>query len=288
VTLTVHPEATGDTAPPVRTIVGSFLAGPGALSWNGKKDNGTTVQDDAYIYVVTATAASGRIDKFSPQFRHLAGSHGDIDPDFNPYTNDPSTSVHYMIGGNAVRASMQITPAGGAMFLNPLMTNEPVEEWDEMDVEWDGRYPESQGATIVPGTSELFFGVPTTLLDNYIIARGDRPKVNSPVSSPYRIFEAYGGVSALQFTLERDAIVTVTVCPPNAAMPATCGGLRLVDAQPMTAGPHEVIFDPIDPADPNAAKLRFSGEGAFTAVVEALNPQTGTRSVRRIVINVHP
>src|SRR5439155_13225816 len=206
-----------------------------------------------------------------------AGS-GFPDPAYNPYTNDFWTMPYS--NSSAGRITMQVTPTVGPVF--NVLTNEPHEA-GTFNIEWDGR--DASGA-ILTQNSSVYFPPPTTLRPNYIITTGNTPRVTNIGSDPYRIFMSYANVSRFGFALGRDASVTITILPPGVNNPADPSARTVLAGSPLTAGNYSVVFDPIDPAISDEDTLRFSAEGPYTFVIQAVNSTTGATSMRRGVLNM--
>jgi len=235
--------------------------------------------DEAYVYVLEADAGSGRTDKFSPPGGLGGGAgSGSPDPSYNPYTNDFWTMTYS--SSSPDRVTMQVTPTGGSVF--NVLTNEP-HDGGNFTVEWDGR--DTSGA-IVTQTSSVYFPPPITLRPNYIITTGNTPRMTGIASDPYRIFMSYAHVSRFDFTLQRDAVVTITLLPPGVSNPSDPSGRKIMNNSALTAGNYAVAFDPIDTGVPNEDTFLFSAEGPYTFAIQAVNPVSGATSLRRGVVNM--
>ena len=279
VTMKIYPEPTGEAGTLLKTLSGSFTPGSHSFVWDATDTTGHLVPDEAYVYVLDADAGSGRVDHFSPPGGLGVGAgSGPIDPSYNPYTNDFWTMPYTNFSPG--RVTMQVTPTGGSTF--NVLTNEPHDQ-ATFPIEWDGR---DASGNIVAVSSSVFFPPPVTLRPNFIITTGNTPRLSAIASDPYRLFMSYAHVSRMEFTLARDATVTITMLPPGVSNPADPSGRVVVNAQPMTAGSYQVLFDPISPSDPNLDTFRFSAEGSYTFAVQAVNATTGATSLRRGVVTM--
>jgi parallel beta-helix repeat protein len=279
VNLKVYNEAPGEAGAVMKTVSGSFAPGTHSILWDGSGGSGLPLPDDAYIYVLEADAGSGRTDKYAPSGGRGVGSgSGSVDPSYNPYINDFWTMVYANFSPG--RVTMQVTPTAQPTF---NVFTEEAHETGSFTIEWDGR--NTSGAIVTPASS-VYFPPPITLRPNYILLKGDTPRMTGIGSTPYRILMSYAHVSRLSFTLERDATVTVKVLPPGVNNPSDPSAREIMAATPLAAGAYEVLFDPVDPSDPDEATLLFDAEGPYTFAVEAVNPATGTTAMRRGVVTM--
>ena len=91
------------------------------------------------------------------------------------YTNDFWKMTYN--NSSASRVTMRVTPQGGSAF--NVISMEPHEAGPFLIV-WDGRDPMGN---IVESTSNIYFPAPTTLRPNYILVKGNIPKISG--QAPY-------------------------------------------------------------------------------------------------------
>ena len=279
VTVKVYPETAGEAGPIQRQFTGSFPAGNHSLIWDGKNNSAQFLPDEAYVIVVEADAGSGRTDKYSPTGGLGVGAGtGNIDPSYNPYTNDFWTMVYTNFSPG--RVTMQVTPTSQPVF--DVFTLEPHEQ-EDFTIEWDGRKPNGDIVTVA---SSIYFPPPVTLRPHYMLLKGNTPKISGIKSNPYRLFMSYAHVSKLLFTLERDSLVTITLLPPGISNPADPSGRQILASTLMTAGAHELTLDPVDAGIANEDTFMFDEEGSYTFAIQTVNPATGATSLRRGAVSM--
>jgi flagellar hook assembly protein FlgD len=111
------------------------------------------------------------------------------------------------------------------------------------------------------------------LKSNYVLVEGTTPGMPlvSIKSDPYVVYLSYSQVSALEYSLEEDAVVTVTIADPSGAVVR-----MLLSAVSQTAGAHEVVWDGSDDGGSPVAP-----EGNYTFTVAATNAASGSSTSRK-------
>jgi hypothetical protein len=111
------------------------------------------------------------------------------------------------------------------------------------------------------------------LKSNYVLVEGTTPGVSllSIRSDPFVLYLSYSQVSALEYTLEDDAEVTVTIRNPSGTVVRT-----LLSGESQSAGEHEVIWD-----GTNNLGRPVAEEGDFTFTVTATHAVSGSSTTRK-------
>ena len=255
-------------------------AGVSSMSWNGFRIAGPAVPDEAYIFTISADAGSGRLDTFNPIAAGPSPSiSGTVDPSYNPYKNDyRSTTVTL---NTPSRVTLQMNPAGAPPQFD-VFTGRPYQA-GTFPILWDGRDP---AGALITTASDGYFPQPVGLKTNYVLVTGSTPTIAGMAAAPYKMAMSYDHVASLNFTLDRDATVTLYVLPPNVTNPDDPSAVKVWDSVPAGEGDYEVLFDPINIAVSGQDTMLFSNSGVYTFAVKAMNAQNGATMLLRGVVNI--
>jgi parallel beta-helix repeat protein len=258
----------------------TYPAGTSTVIWDGHDIAEVEVPDESYVFSLDADAGSGRTDRFAPTVPGPPGSiSGTVDPSYNPYTNDFwSTTVAL---ATASRVTLQMDPAGTPPQFD-VFTNRPYAA-GTFPIVWDGR--DATGAIITVG-SAAYFPQPISLKTNYLLVTGSTPEIAGIHAVPYKMAMSYDNVASLNFQIERNAVVTLTIMPPGVNNPDDPRAVRIWDGVPAGDGDYEVLFDPVNIAISGEDTMLFSDAGAYTFAVKAVNASNGATMLRRGIVNI--
>ncbi len=307
-TLNIYTELEAESGPLVRTLVQEFPNGSNVLAWDLRDEGGLVVADEAYVFSLDVDAGGGRVCQFRPSRSRPVGSgSGVIDPDYNPYTNDFWKMTYTQLAPGRVSMEVRTGTCMEPFGQFHVLQDRPYHE-TTFEVYWDGRHPGS-GVIHDAACSQIYFDAPDVLSEHYIVVRGGTPRFESPEgmapapplgATPYRVVASYGQVSRLRFVLDQQSRVTITVfdvrsndpLEPTDPLYGLPGGpgVIVIDDELFSAGEHEVVFDPIDPMDPNESSVALFSTGVdagqATFEIRATNPVTGNESVRLGILNL--
>jgi flagellar hook assembly protein FlgD len=253
-TFKIIPEKDGSSGTPIYQATQTCSSsGAYMFTWDGKDNVGNIVSDEAYLYIIEAVAAdSEKTVSYNPAAPtatvNISCTQG---ASYDPYRNKP-LEINYTLAQPA-RAKLAIKNATQlAVPLNnvPYYTGNYRYEWAGRD-DQDNLMP--YGATASCSA--------TPLGENVIITTGDTPQITSVKADPYEINLSYGEFTRIQYTLSRNATVTLTLTSP-------LNTVYTLKSEPQTAGAHEVKWP--DPATNAGNQFAVSEEGIYTITIQAV------------------
>jgi hypothetical protein len=132
-----------------------------------------------------------------------------------------------------------------------------------------------------PAVSITECAVDKFLPENLILTTGNAIKFTELKVDPYEMSFSYGQFTRIKYSIERDALITVTVMSPNGTT------ATLENNQFRTAGTlHEVEWKGTSPSDSTGKQLSMAEEGYYLVTVQAVNPATGASSVKKRLLRV--
>jgi flagellar hook assembly protein FlgD len=267
VTLKVIPEKLGPAGAPVyQTSQVCPAAGTYLFTWDGRNSTGQVVPDEAYLYTLTATDGVNTTS-YSPSQPTGTGSVSCTPAaSYNPYNNTPLT-INYTLSQPA-RINVSI-PLGvdtvKILDAVPGMTG-------SYTVDWDGR---NASGNILPLIIHVGCEVSSLLRENCIITSGDTPKITAVRTDPYQMSLSYGQFTRIKYSLSRDANVTVKLISPTGAT------TTLINNEYQASGAHEFEWNGADASDTTGKKFLTTGEGDYAITIQAVNPTTGSSSLKK-------
>lgn len=259
VTLKVYASSTYPVNPPIyQTSQNVSSAGAYLFTWNGQDNAGNIVPDEAYLYVLSASAGSATAT-YNPAAPTGTGTVNCTQDKNDPYENDPLT-VSYSVSP-AARIDIRIS-AGLTTF---SVMESAAHEAGNYTFDWDGR--DKNGAIVATGAVAKCY-VMNILYDNHIITTGDTPKITFVQSDPYALNLSYGQFARIRYNLTRDSYVTVQLISPVGT------SMTLIDNQLQNAGVNEVEWNGL--ADQSGKLFTVTQDGVYTILVRAVNTQTGS------------
>ncbi len=272
VTFKVIPEGQGPTGTPVYQA-SQICPASGAymFTWAGKDSTGRTVQDDAYLYILEA-ADGTRSVSYSPTAPTGSGSINCSQDTYNPYKNDPMT-ISYSVS-QPERISAAITVDGGYVAVNPLKA--APRATGAYSYVWDGT--DGAGNVVISGTAQC--SVASLLRENYIITSGNTPVISSVKTDPNQVSLSYGQFTRIEYSLSRDANVTITVTSPSGAV------VTVVSNQSQSAGSHTIEWTALNASDATDKQFLVQEEGPYAIKIQAVNPVTGQGSSTYGFVNI--
>jgi flagellar hook assembly protein FlgD len=134
---------------------------------------------------------------------------------------------------------------------------------------WSGRNP--SGKVIDEGALATCTA-DSLIRENYIITSGDSIKITDVKTDPYSMSFSYGVFTRIKYTIDRDAIVTVTIISPNGS------ATTVTNNESQTAGAQEITWNGVASSDPSGKTSTIVEEGDYIVQITATNPSTGTIS----------
>ncbi len=266
VTLSIIPEKQGPTGTPVYQASQAYAAGAYSFTWNGTDNTGKVVPDEAYLYVLGASDGV-KSDSYSPPAPTGTGSVTcSQSSGADPLTNQPMTITYTP----SLPSRVTVSISWGSQNFN-VLTAFPATPGSHSYV-WDVRNPSGQLLDYGAGAS---CSIASLLEENHIITTGDTPVISALKTDPYAMSLSYGQFTRIEYTLSRDSNVTIQLVSPSGS------AITVANTQLQTAGPQELDWNDLDPADTNGMKALFSGEGNYMVTVTAVNPVTGSNSTIR-------
>jgi flagellar hook assembly protein FlgD len=272
VSFKIIPEKEGSAGTPVRqTSQAVAAAGTYSFAWDGKDNTGNVVPDEAYIYVLEA-ADGTKTDSYAPAATGGGGTLACTQDTYDPYKNDPMIITYSL----SQPARVNIT-ASWVSQQYPVIAAIPQAAGSHT-VTWDGR---SLSGNIIAPNADATCAIASLLGENHIITSGDTPEISNLSVDPYVMKLTYGHVARISYSLQRDALVTITlISPSGASIPA-------LENVYQTAGSHTLQdWSGLDAADSTGKRLLISEEGMYKVIVRAANPQTGNVSTLRGSLNI--
>jgi flagellar hook assembly protein FlgD len=139
---------------------------------------------------------------------------------------------------------------------------------------WDGR--RDDGA-FHAGAFNVFYDVPVALPLNAIVLSRPLPAIDDFRAQAYLIQPVFAEVSALTYTLTRDASISITLTDPNGNAVRT-----LLSSAPQTAGPQSLEWD----GRTDSGEL-VAVEGAYRVTMAATDSVSGLGSTRIGTLTVY-
>ena len=286
VVLKIIPEEQGPTGTPVyQASQNCSTTGAYLFTWNGKDNSGRTVPDDAYLYILEATADGARTGYYCPDASVAGGDdpiNSSVSGGFDPSRNIPMT-VNYSVP-TAARCSIMVAVPRAHWDTIPawvyyMAKDVPLPPGNNTFI-WDGRGPDGMvvvnPSMIIPGTTVQYdvtvVCASAPLRENYIITTGDTPKLDQVKTDPSAIQLSYGQFTRITYHLTLDSNVTITLTSPTGAV------TTLLSNQAQSAGDHEFDWNGINAADTSGKKCVLSAEGNYRVGVTAVNPVSGSSS----------
>ncbi len=287
VTLQMTDEQSGRV---VRSIVQNFIsAGPGIMTWNGKDDSDNYVQDEAYLYTLTADDGLQQ-SIYSPSVTTGTGYvTSSTIVDYNISRNEfwkNNTTMSY-----TQRIRLCINDGAGAGF-SCLLSNSYAEtigtpyEVGEQWIYWDGRDLDG----VYNDSSDYNFQWTSTekLPPNTIIVKGTAPFVHGEgvapeieiKSNPYFVQHSYEEFSQIKFQVDQNSTVTAKLLPPGVNDPNATNAIMLIDGQPLVANTIETIIWK-GYLDNDTNNILIDEEGLYTFTIEATSDVTGFTTLYR-------
>ncbi len=223
-----------------REFVMNLVSGDGAFEgentyeWDGRDGGGDIVEHSAYVYVITAEDAFGRVGTFDPPYVYGEASVTDcsVTPiDYDPYRNEP-IYINYTLSAPAWVTIGGEYPANFPKF---LLEGAPRDEGPNTEV-WDGR--DGLGNIV---QEDFTVSIKTEILPCVFTVIGDTTlKIDELQTEAYRIIPTYNQISTIYYSITRDADITVRIFDPNGS------SWIIADFPGQTAGSHSVEWDGTD------------------------------------------
>jgi len=279
--LKIIPEKEGPSGTPVYQASQNCPAG-GAyfFTWDGKKHDGQTVPDEAYLYILEAENDGITTGRYSPEATGSSETFSISPPgDFDPFRNN-NASLNYNVSAFSrvtIRVSIPYSwwknIAGYPAWVYNIVVNVPIAPGN-YSAEWDGR--SRDGKIIVhpnmyPPVPMSYTYTVTPLRENCIITRSAALNIINVKIDPYYINLSYGEITKIKYTLSANANVTITLIPPTGT------AITLLNGEAQLAGDHDVNWNGLDLTDATAKRCLISKEGNYTVKIQAV-PATGTSS----------
>ena len=263
-----------------RTItLSSQPAGAATVPWDGKTDVAAICPlEDAYYFTIDASDAAGRHGTYnnaasprlllSPQTSNASVNA----TSFDPFKNTPAQIAYSF--SSLGRLSIYVRDTNSTVKNIRTLLNNAIRMGGSFTELWDGR---KDDGTLHQGTFDVFFDVPAALPENPILLRRAVADLSSIHTEAYLIQPLYGETSAINYTLSRNATVTITLTNPNGSAVRT-----LLSAAAQTAGAQSVEWD-----GKNTGGQYVSVEGDYRVTFTAVDPTTGTSTTRYATVLVY-
>jgi len=267
VSLKMIPEKLGPNGTPVYQASQVCSAtGVYSFTWNGQGNTGNAVPDEAYIYILEATDGIKTTSYNPPAPTGTGTVTCSQSTGFDPAKNLPMTVTYTP----ALPSRVNINISWGGENFEILDAFPAIPGNHTFD--WNGRNLSNRLLDI---GAQSACSVASLLRPNFIIATGDTVQTSDFKTNPYLMSLSYGQLTRIQYTLSRDAIISVKITSPSGAI------ITLLSNQFQTAGPQELEWRGLDATDPNGTKMMIVEEGDYMVSVQAVNPVTGTSATSR-------
>ena len=272
VSLQIIPELEGPEGTPVYTAaLDCTSAGTFLFEWDGHDDSGTNVPDEAYLYVLSADNGT-QSAIYAPQTRQDSASVVcSQESNYYPYKNDPLT-IDYETN---LPSRVDIHISWGPLYFK-IMDSKPHLP-GAYTFDWDGRDPDD---TILNGGGVAYCTSPAALPENTLITTGDSVQVTDLTVDPREIGLSFGQFTRIHYTLAADAIVTIQLVSPSGQH------LTLVNEDVESSGSYEYFWNVYSAQDVTGKEFEISEEGAYQVLIQAHNPTTGTKTIRKAYLGI--
>lgn len=207
------------------------FSGSYTFVWDGKYNQGASagefVDDEAYVYVVSAPGSVGSYDPPRPDNpSRRAEPRSALMPDtYNVYRND-YMGIIFDVDIVPARVSLKMLTAphaSGGTPIRTLFSDVPFPQRDFQYFLYDGR---DASGVLDPANAEasryFFVPVPKDLHSNHVIVEHASPQIHPPdfdptvprlevLSDPYLVVNSYDQVSTIVFQLDQAADVSVQI-----------------------------------------------------------------------------
>jgi hypothetical protein len=300
VTLDIYEEDDDARSTLIHSETKANASGPQTFVWDGRRNQGAAagqfVDNEAYIYVLSAAGGLGSYDPprvDTPASAHRVGSS--TDP-YNVFENDQMKVVFNMDNAPG-RTSLQLRESSSGPLIRTLATDVPFPRRDNQYFVYAGRN-ETQGYVLeshAEGSRYFFVTVPKDLRPNHVIVEQARPRTQPPdydpgapvprievKSDPYLVINSYDQVSTIAYRLDQSANVMMQIL--DAAMNPV--GDPLVSGISQSPGTtYTVTWSGVDAL--TAGGLYNLMDGNYTFAITAVNPsQPSLSTTYRGVIQV--
>jgi hypothetical protein len=229
------------------------------------------VPDEAYLYILEAWDGSITVT-YSPPVPTGSGTVTCTPAaNYDPYKNTP-LSISFNLTEPA-RINMSVPGESNVKILDSV-----AYEAENYTAEWDGM---DASGKILPLTINIGCTVSSLLSENYVITYGDTPKISFVKTDPYQVTLSYGEFTKIKYSLSREAFVTIEVKQPSGRT------ITLMNNELRAPGVHEFKWYAIDPSDSTGKMFVTSAEGNYTVIITAVNPETGSSSMKRGNISIN-
>lgn len=288
----VYPEDDATLSTPLYTSTVAFDAGPRTFTWDGRKNDGTYLDDGAYRYVLRGDGgSSGNYDPFIPDLPQLGSIQaGAQTPTFNAFRNElwkrPVT-----VSDASRRLALRIQPEGKPSFLlfdRVCYAPSPT----PYDVTWNGIDP--NGQPVVGPVLLNILDLNRNVTPNHFVLYDVGPKVTGPTSvpaptievrsSPALVYHSYDQFTRITYKLDRPATVTVELLPPGVTDPNAPSAIVLLSNQSQAAGEHTATWLGHNAVDTN--EILAGAEGPYTFVIQATGASTAKTTTTRGVLTL--
>ena len=289
----------------------TVAAGSHNFIWDGKDSVGNYLPDEAYKYILTASAGGKVVMHDLPALATFTFPYDlqNNDTNYNTYLNDHIVMDFIYPSGatsEAYRSEVIAYESSTGAVLNSYIA--PQERGPQSNpnvysdvIVWDGR-DFNGNITSVPVT--LFLGEINSLKPNSVIIKGTKPVLRGHLaapnveikSDPYMITHSYEQVSKITYQIDQDSYVTVKLLPPGISDPAHPSAVTIIDNQLQQAvdGSSQPInhvaewrgYDFTAPT-PDTNNILFGEEGAFTFTIEAKSVASDLSTLYRGVLNIN-
>ncbi len=264
----------------------SLAAGTHNFSWDGKNNSGQNVPVGGYVFVLSATTASGTTDLFLPEpTLNIPASWSPI-ASFNTSANEWFTSDCTMAAVPG-RYRITVTPYDDDGYQEAPFTvyTDYYPAGESFLFTWDGRRPDG---TLVTNRTSFWCHDTWSNANLFIVRSSSAPKVTGQApnvnvkSNPFLINFCYGERTSLLYNLDRQAEISITLFPvdEDASSP---DAIVLVDHEMQSSGDHTVSWDATDSND--IRHVLFAREGLYAFSIEAT--AEGITSTSRGVISLY-
>ncbi|MCP4490583.1 MAG: hypothetical protein GY820_25200, partial [Gammaproteobacteria bacterium] len=265
VDLHITPELGGEI---LRSISQTYAgAGSYSLAWDGKDDQGSYVDDEAYEYTLVASTPGGSTATYDPGATTSPSFNFVRDLQIDPASNDYYKAVYTLSAPG--RVYLGFSYSQGTYYLangTPLPAGSGTLIGDMRSASGEILY-DSFRRNVTTASS---------LPVNAVILEGTQPKLSGAApyieikSDPYRVFHSYDQVSQISYQLDQDAFITFKMLPPGVYDETSASVVTLIDnvltssvdggGEPLV---HGVQWSGYETGDPGRILVSSEGVGSF-------------------------
>jgi len=273
----------------VKEISQSLTAGSYTIPWDGTDNAGQLVPNNAYYFKIYATDGTSEITysvpgSGTPEIVSIPGSFGNT---INAYTNELFKSTFTAPSpacDGGCRTQLKVTdPSNSA---NNFIALDGQYEPGTYTVGWNLRDLTGQ---LVNGSRTVLLTDFVKLKPNSIIVKnstnnftikgtGTHPEIEIK-SDPYVVYHSYEQFSKVEYDLDRNAYVTITILPPNIIDPNDPSAIvvqaSILQAASVGGTPYSFTWAGYIDAAGLRNDILVSEEGAYSYLIEAASEANG-------------